>query len=132
MAKRVVHRRRLQKVAVGDMREKIGLNERSIRPPAYGSADITEAYTLIANVWAKVDTLDYQSSGRREFDGVDVGESATHAFTIRYRDGVTAETVIDYGGELYKILRVTDLDERHQFLKLDAKVLGDNDKAANQ
>jgi len=132
MAERKVHRRRLQKAAIGDMRERVGLYERSIRPPVFGSADITEQYILLAKVWAKIDTIAFQGTGRDDFGGVDVGERATHSFTIRFRDDLTAETVIDYRGEHYKIIKTTDMDERQLFIKMDAKVLGDNDKAANQ
>ena len=133
MSERRVKRRRLTKFAVGDMRERISLEERSIAPPTFGSQAFTEEYTALDTVWASVETKDFANSGQRFFNAVnDPALTPSHVFTIRWRDDITTETRVRWQDELYKLLLLTDPQERHQYLVLNAKLLGSDEKEVNQ
>ena len=132
MAKRVVDRRPLKKSAVGDMRERIELRQRDVKPPKFGTSSITEEYEIIDTVWAKMETSKFAGTGRQEFDAVNLGPRATHIFTIRFNADVSAETVVTYRGENYEILNDIDPEERQQYLALNCKLKGDKTLEANK
>ena len=136
MANRKVDKRPLKQVPVGDMRTQILIRERAVSAPDFDNpAKFEETYKTIASTWAKLTT---NVSGKKFFDGVntDTGGgiilSSTHVFTIRYRDGITSENVVDYKGENYKINRVVNPEERNMYLELHCKLLGDRELEANQ
>ena len=138
MAKLKVDKRPLKKIAVGDMRDRISIRQRDVAIPDFDNpAKFDEAYKTIAVVWCKVTT---NASGRELFDEVNVStgggfvQSATHIFTIRYRDDITitSENIVSYKGENYKIKRVINLEERDMYLVLPCKVLGDETLEANK
>jgi SPP1 family predicted phage head-tail adaptor len=128
MAKRDTRQRRLRKHSTGDMRIRIKLKTRTLKPPVFGSASHSEAFESIS-VWAKVETV---SMGRRDFDNVNIEERPTHLFTIRFREDVTAETFVEYRGENYDVLNTVDPEERQQYLELQCKVKGDKTLEANK
>ena len=128
MAKRQTKQRRLRKHSTGDMRARIKLKTRTIKPPSFGSAAHSEEFESIS-VWAKVET---ERNGRQMFDDVNVENQPTHFFTIRYREDVTAETFIEYRSENYDIVKTIDPEERHEYLELQCKVLGDKTLEANK
>lgn len=136
MAKLKVDKRPLKQIPVGDMRDRILIRQRATSTPDFDSpAKFGETYKTIAAVWAKVKT---NISGKRIFDGVNDEQgggiilSSTHIFTIRYRDGITSENVVDYKGDNYKINRVVNPEERNMYLELYCKLLGDRELEANQ
>lgn len=100
--------------------------------PLAGSAAFTEDYTVIAQPWAKVDTGSGVARGFATFDGVEEGQTATHRFTIRYRDDVTTETRIRYKSDLYEILLVDDTETREEYLIMFSRLVGADDLEANQ
>lgn len=128
MAKRKTQQRRLSKHLTGDMRARVKLKTRTLKPPAFGEAAHSEEFVSIS-VWAKVET---ERNGRKTFDDVNVEDQPTHFFTIRYREDVTAETFIEYRNENYDIVKTVDPEERHEYLELHCKVLGDKTLEANK
>lgn len=133
MSERKVRRRKLTKLSVGDMRERVSLKERSITPPDFNSASFTENYIQIAEVWAVVETKDFSSSGQVLFAEVnDPDARPSHRISIRYRDDITSETRISWRDELYEILPVTNFEERNGYLMLDCKLMGSDTREANQ
>ena len=136
MAKLKVDKRQLKKIPVGDMRDRISIRERDLSVPDFDNpAKFDEAYKTIAVVWCRVKT---NISGRDEFTDVNVStgggliQSSTHIFTIRYREGISAENVVSYKVENYEIKRVVNPEERNMYLELYCKVLGDKTLEANQ
>ena len=136
MAKLKVDKRPLKQIPVGDMRDRILIRQRGIGVPTFDNpAKFDEDYKTIASVWAKVKT---NVSGKQMFDGVNAASgggiilSSTHVFTIRYRDDITSENVVDYKGENYEINRVVNPEERNMYLELYCKLLGDRGLEANQ
>ena len=132
MPKRVVQFRKLRKQSIGDMREVISLEERSLTAPDFASAVASETYDKILDVWAKVETR----SGIEMFNGVNTREEGvaiyTHQFTIRYRDDVTSQTRIRYKDNLYKIIDSENLEERSEYLLLRCRIDGDDSQEVNQ
>jgi SPP1 family predicted phage head-tail adaptor len=113
------------------MRDRIQLRSRVITPPTFGTAAPTEEYALIAEVWAKAETLTQQRA-KAMFNEVNIEQLPAHLFTIRYRSDVTAETVITFRDENYDITGTIRPDERIEYLELGCRILGDKDKGANQ
>lgn len=107
-------RRKKRQVCVGDLNTEIILQDRAITEPLFGDPDFDENFTDTATVWAAVNTVD----GKTFFDGVSTDTNITHEIFIRYDATVTAETWIELGGQRIDILRVQNLEERNQFMKL--------------
>lgn len=128
MASRVIQDRKLRKVSIGDMRDRVSLERRSRQAPVFGSASATMGYSQIAEVWAKVETV-YHG---RVFDGVSIENIPSHKFTIRYRDDITTETRIRYNDILYKIVKFDNFEMRNEYLELYARIDGDDEKEASQ
>lgn len=132
MPTRKIAKRPLRKSAIGDRRERIKIHVRAIAPPAFNDASFVETYDVGIETWAKVESVALVGGGRREFDSVQIGESATHLFDIRYRPDITAENIIGYQDEYYQILKVDDPEERHISLVLHARLKGDDTLEVNQ
>ncbi|MGR3179837.1 MAG: head-tail adaptor protein [Candidatus Anammoxibacter sp.] len=128
MPKREIGHRRLRKISVGDMRERIVLQERSVAAPVFGSSSFTQDYDTGIERWAKVET---QFSGRF-FNGVELVDRPSHKFTIRFSSTITTETRIRYKSVLYRILQLDNLEMRDEYLILFAKIDGDDTKESNQ
>lgn len=128
MAYRNIKSRKLRKISVGDMRECISIEERTITAPAFGSASFSESYNQIDEVWAMVET----SFNNRVFDGVALDAIPSHKFTIRYRNDVTSETRIRYCDVLYRIVKTDNFEMRNEYLELYARIDGEDTKEANQ
>lgn len=135
MGKLVVRRRKSRSPQVGDMRERIVINERSIGAPGTGSAAFRQTLTEIATVWSSVETL----KGVEVFDDVSkestsggITAGATHLFTIRYRDDVTFSNIITFDSNNYKILPVDNPDLRKRWLFLFCALLGADGLEANK
>ncbi len=136
MAKSTIDRRRLKKTPVGDMRERILIKERAVSPSDFDNPSaFGEAYKTLLQPWCIVKT---NISGRSEFDGVNKSTgggvilSSTHIFTIRYCKGITSQNIVEYQGNNYEINRIVDPEERHMYLELNCKILGDKTIEANQ
>lgn len=107
---------RRRSACIGAMDRQITLQARNITPPPFGSVDFDEAFSGGNAVWAAVKTV----RGKTFFDEVNtVDREVTHEVTIRYDATVDAEVwiLLDDGRRL-DILRVEDLDERHEYMIL--------------
>ena len=85
MPKRQIQYRKLRKISIGDMRECITLENRSIEAPSFDSTSFTQDYRRIIETWAKIET----EFKNRRFDDVEIEQKPSHKFTIRYRCDVT-------------------------------------------
>lgn len=103
-----------QRVCTGDLKWRVILQNRNIKPPAFGSVDFDETFTTSQTVWAAIET----KTGDTLFDGVDTDNKVTHVFYIRFKATVTSETWISFDGRRFDILNVESLDERKKYLKL--------------
>lgn len=103
-----------RKICVGDLRDRILLQDRDITEPTFGDVDFGEDFSSL-QAWAKVET----TAGKTFFDGVNVDVAVSHRVTIRYDRRVTAEwfVVLDDDQRL-KIIDVEDFENRHEYLVL--------------
>ena len=111
------------------MRERIVIHTRSVRPAGFGSAGYQETYDAGLAVWVTVSTID--DNGQVQFDGVDIAANKIIKFTVRYRSWITAENIIKWRGESYRILTVVNPDARGQYTVMYCALLGDSTKGAN-
>lgn len=107
-------RRRNRNICIGDMRDKIALQSRTIVAPSAGGSDMTESFVTTKTVWSLVETR----QGVEIFDGTNMLGVATHYFYIRYSAGLTAETWIQFKSKYYDILDIQNLEERDEFILL--------------
>jgi SPP1 family predicted phage head-tail adaptor len=116
-------RRNRRIVAIGDLNVKINLQTRVLRSRFATGDDDESGFATFASPWAMVETFD----GVQTFDTLGQGIKASHQFTIRYRSDITAQTYVDYKGQLYDISYVENLDERKEFINLLCKLTGPDD-----
>lgn len=127
MARRATSRRPLRLPSLGDMRDPIEL----IESRALNGLNVLDPYNndhteVTVTVFAKVEDV----TNRREFDGVDIEERPTHKFTIRYREGVSSESTFTHRGDYYRVVSLSHLDERREFMVLLCKLKGGTEQEA--
>lgn len=102
-------------------------NRAIVAPLDFGQGESTEEFNDIAVVDCKVVTR----TGVTVFDSTNVEQIVTHQFFCRFISGVTAETWIIFEGIRYNILYVDDMDEQHEWLRLDCSVRGSSGLQVN-
>lgn len=125
MAERQVARRKRVKVPVGDLNNRIDIGVSVSSPRAGGKTDKTfrRSFTRFAKVETKTGT---QGGGdKRLINGRNTTPPSTHAFTIRYIDGIKSQMIVCFKGDFYEIQGTTDVDGRREYLRLRARILGD-------
>jgi hypothetical protein len=136
--RKTTHRRR-KKYSIGDFDKRIKLHKRVIQPPLFDVAAPTESYDTGTQIWASVNTFDLVASGEQIFDKVDLSESPSHKFVIRWReflnDGktkITSEVIIRWDENFYKILKIINPEGRNEYFELFAILLGAETKEVNK
>jgi len=133
MAKRTVERRKLTKAPVGDMRDRVSLERRTTVPPDFGEPENSIVFEVISEVWAKVDSISYQGSGERLYNGVNISRVPALRFTIRNRSDLTSfDTIVRWRGQIYQINAIDSPEERLQYTYLVSFLKGSEDEQANQ
>ena len=84
-----------------------------------GTSAVTDTFTTYATVWADAQTR----RGLVDIRGVDVVDSPTHLFTIRFRSDVNAEHYLLKGTRRYRITDVRNVDERGRWAELVAEAI---------
>lgn len=110
-------------LCLGDLDKEIHLADRSITAPQFGSVDFLETFVNQTEAtWAMVET----TQGSIFFSGVstDTEKPITHKWYIEFDEVVTAEYWVLFEGKYYDILRVEDLEERHEFQRLYCRERG--------
>lgn len=107
-------------VCIGDLSSSIILQNRAISTPVGDGVDYGETFTTNTTAWARIDTV----SGETIFDDTNTERDVTHRFYIRYIDGITSETWIEYDSIKFDILDVENLNEEGRFLRLRAAKRG--------
>ena len=127
MPKCISIKKPLRSVCIGDMRDKVTLQTRTITPPAKGGTDFTEVFNADNVVWAMVETRE----GKEIFDGTNLKGVATHYIYIRYIPNTTFEAWVKFNSKYYNIIDVQDLDERHEFYLLRCSERGTTSNLSN-
>lgn len=112
-------------VCIGDLEDRVTLENRAIQAPDFDTVDFDEEFTAPnPPVWALLETV----SGKTFFDGVSTEQDITDWIYINFDATVTAETWVklDDGSRL-DILRVENLDRRSEFMLLHCTDRGDKE-----
>lgn len=121
-------RKKKRQACVGDMRDRIIIQDRDIVPPVGDSVDLTELFSGDQPVWAGINTV----SGETIFDGTGTERDVTHRLITRYIEGVTSENwILTEGDERLDILDVENLDERSEYMLLRCTNRGTSSNAAS-
>lgn len=125
-----------RKICRGDLRDVITLNFRSITEPEFNSFSFDESFTPLDDLTPQTFSMIRTVEGKEYFDGAGERVFSTHHIYIAYDPRVTAEvwvTLSDPSGDRrLDILRVNDLEERHEFQQLVCADRGLVSKAASK
>lgn len=94
----------------GELRERIEIQAATRTDEPGGGW--TDTLATVAEVWAKVEPL----QGDEQLQAMQVGLSAPHRFTIRYRSGVSAANVLRWRDRRFDVRSVVDTDARRREL----------------
>ncbi len=121
MGKKAIIRRSHRRPAKGDLRHRVTIQNRNIMPPDDAAFDPDLKFTTHKEVWAGVTTV----SGETLFDGVGQDDVVSHTVTIRFIEGVTAESwILLKDGTRLDILAIENLEERNEWIIMMAQRTG--------
>lgn len=132
MAKCVKAKRRRLRACIGEMKERLFVENRELVIPNSGFADAGFSFTAhesATEVWAIVET----TQGSTLFDEVaGLDRTVTHHIIFRFLTGISAETWLRLDdGRRLDILSIANVDERSEFLEIMASDTGLNTKAGS-
>lgn len=131
MATCVKLKRTKTQVCIGSLNRKIDIFTRAITTPLIPtstSVDYGESFTLLASVWAMIDT----PKGQTVFDTVGTEKVISDIFFIRFIDGLTSENWITYNSNRYDIVTVQDYQQNGLFQRLSCILRGADTKEASK
>lgn len=101
----------------GKLRHRIIIERATVsRLPSGGNK---EDWLPYATVWAAVDTSSGREfSGREFFAAQQLNAEVTHRIRIRYRDGITPKDRVNFGGRIFRIETVINVQELKRELQL--------------
>lgn len=113
--------------------QEISILDRDLDTSGFDDAQPVETFTEIGTPLAIVKTI---KDGSQKFDSVQIVEGATHIFCIVYDityAGVEYQNnFIDLKNKRFKVLKVTNIDEKDEMLIFQATERGDSSLEANQ
>lgn len=117
--------------------QEISVLERSLDGSDFNSSDPVETFTEIATPLAIVKTLTTNfTAASKLFGSVSIDPNTTHVFCVLYTAPLSAvETqnyFIDLNSKRYKVLAVTNIDEKDEVLAFQATQRGDSSLEATQ
>jgi len=113
-------------ICAGDLDRRIELQTRGFKN-CNTSVDFGQEFTKTKSTYAALVT----ARGKDIFAGANMETLVSHIFYIRYFDGLTSESWINYRSTRYDILEVENLDERNEFYALFCNVRGDDSLEVN-
>ena len=123
-------KRNVNKVCIGDFREKIKIQTTSISANNAPNGLSSVAFTTVAEVWAMIKT-----NASREFvDGVNIENGLNTDFYVRYNSAIplTKQLWIEYKSNLYKITNTDNIDKMDNIVRLRSAEKGDKTINANK
>jgi len=117
---------RKRQVCAGDLDKLISLQRRDIVAVEDG-VNYTMSFELIEDLWASCETR----KGITVFDSTNTEIIIDATFYIPFIENVTAESWILFEGIRYDIMRVEDLELRHEWLALYCISRGTDESSVN-
>lgn len=119
-------RKKKRQVCIGDLRDRVILEDRALTAPFVG-VDATEVFSNAVSIWASIETV----AGVEFFNEVNQAVDVTHFVYVRFDSSITVESWLRLqNGQRLDILQVENLDERSTFLKLRCTNRGIDTKVA--
>lgn len=75
------------------------------------------SWSRVIETWASIEPL----SGRQLFAAQAVQNETTHRVVLRYIAGIAPPMRVNFGGRLFDILAVRNVEERNRSLELDCR-----------
>ncbi len=94
------------------LKHRVVIEQRSRSDDGAGGSSVS--WSSVATVWAE---LRSKSGSERDFGGK-LEARATHELTMRYRSGVTTDMRVSYGGRVFNIRRVENVNEAGVLLEM--------------
>jgi len=113
-------------ICAGDLDRRIKIKARSLLPSTSG-VKVGESFATVKTVWAAMKS----TKGRQSWYSTNLDKAVTHAFYVRWYDGIESNFWVEYKSENYDIVEVDNLDERGEFAVLYCNVKGDADSPVN-
>ena len=111
---------------IGDLDKRVILQSRSTNSNSF---DLSETFTDIATVWARIET---NNKATEFFDGVNLNKAYSHIIVIRYRNDLNGiDTWIEYNDERYNVIDIENINEESDWLLLKCNKKGAKTIEAN-
>jgi len=120
-----------QKVCIGDLEHFVDVLDRSIDPSRIGDTDMNFQFAPKYQVYCAIHTL---SRGVELFDGTSENPNVvTHRFYFHYDDAPDIESSdwINFDSKIFDIIRAVTIDERKEFIMVEANERGGDNLAGN-
>ena len=99
----------------GELRNQVQITRKDASLNAYNEEVVT--WPVFASVWAKIDHL----RGREYLDARQATADLTTKITIRYLQGMLPSMRVEFGDQVYEVISVIDVQERHNVMELMCK-----------
>ncbi len=119
-------RKKKQQICIGDMRDRVIVEDRDLTAPLSG-VDASEVFSNANSIWAMIQTV----AGVEFFNEVNQAVDVTHFVYVRFDSTITVEKWLRLeNGQRLDILQVENMDQRNSTLKLRCTNRGQDTKAA--
>ncbi len=109
----------------GELDKRIHLRQRIDQPAAdYG---VEPTFQNERDVWAKV----RQVGATTYHESVQADDKITHYMTIRFRKGFTSDYEVVYGGSVFRVKRLRDLNSTGRYLLMECEELGAEERSGD-
>ena len=107
----------------GELDKRIHLRQRIDHPAAdYG---VEPTFQNEKDVWAKI----RQVGATTYHESVQADDKITHYMTVRFRKGITSDYEVVYGGSVFRVKRLRDLNSAGRYLLMECEELGAEERS---
>lgn len=115
----------------------IDVQKRTLGTSGFSTSEPTLTFTSIDNPLAIVKTIgSIETGGSKLFSKISIDKSATHIFCVLYTAALSAverdNYFISFGGKYYRILAVTNINEKDSVLAFQAVERGNTTLEASE
>ena len=124
------------KLCAGDLRELVDIQLRQLDESGFDSHQPVETFTSVRTQWCAIETIGFPNLGVARFDGINIEDGATHIFWCMWDAGFPAlenrNHYIGFNSKRYKVLRMTNLNERNYTIAIQTTERGEDSEEATK